>query len=156
MGSDRERVPDVPSVVRPTLTCSAQSVAIFDLDLDDSTEAELWNAFESWGKNFKCKLREQGPSRQIRSLNSCLAILADGNKEMNCCEWLYYLQKRDSLFIIESIVSDVSWEPFSNDVRNIDDDLRAFWIEGPSSFPNPREPEESYCWWYGLPAGVLP
>ena len=131
-------------------------MAIPDLQVDETTEAAIWDAFASWGDHFKRKLREQGPARQIRSMNSCLAILADDNKKMYSYDWLYYLQKRDSLFVLESIVTDLAWQPFAADVCDIDDALRAIWIDGPSFFPNPREPQESYWWWYGLPAGVLP
>ncbi len=131
-------------------------MAILDLDIDSSTEAAIWQAFDGWSEHFKRKLREDGPSRQIRGLRQCLEILTDDDKQMYSYDWLYYIQKRDALFVLQSIVPPDCWARFAGDVEDIDRVLRAVWVDGPAFFPNPREPQESYWWWYGLPSGVLP
>ena len=101
--------------------------------------------FRGWSEPFKKRLRAKGVSGLIQRLESFFERLPDKkNSPTYSYDWLYYVQCRDALHIIESIVPKDAWDLVAPDVDALDHTMKENWVNGESVFFVASSAERSF------------
>ena len=150
-------------VGRSKLSVSGTAM-IRGLDIDASTEARVWSAFESWGNGFVGSFAELGVPFLIDSYDALVRSIEtetcphgpdgatlQGDDWRFCCgvsyEYLNDISVRDAVELLCSVVPEEGTVALREAIAAIDLRLRRFY---PASATGP------YWWREALPVNVLP